>query len=93
LQGLYDSYTELFRPGEILSDTDVVIFADIYAAREKAEDYHVSSERLAADTGRMYLGSFENIARWIDENTGEGDVVMTVGAGDVVQLTKMVAMR
>lgn len=93
LQGLYDSYTELFRPGEILSDTDVVIFADIYAAREKAEDYHVSSERLAADTGRMYLGSFENIARWIDENTGEGDVVMTVGAGDVVKLTKMVAMR
>ena len=93
LQGLYDDYAELFRAGKVLSGSDVVIFADIYAARENAEDFSVSSEKLAKDTGRLYLGGFDKIARWIDDNTREGDIVLTVGAGDIVKITGMVRMK
>ena len=93
LQSLYGSYSELFRSGNLLSEKDVVIFADIYAAREDAADFHVSSEQLAADTGRTYLGGFDSIAGWVNENAGPGDIVLTVGAGDVVRLTKMIEMK
>jgi UDP-N-acetylmuramate--alanine ligase len=64
---------------------DTVIFADIYAARE-TDTMGVSSKLLADDIGQKYFPSFEEIAKYLVENTAPGDLVITMGAGDVYKI-------
>ena len=64
---------------------DVVIFADIYAARE-TDTRGVSSKLLADEIGQKYFPSFEEIAGYLAENAQPGDLVITMGAGDVYRI-------
>ncbi|MBQ8383600.1 MAG: UDP-N-acetylmuramate--L-alanine ligase [Clostridia bacterium] len=68
---------------------DQVIFADIYAARE-TDTLGVSSALLAKDTGGLYLPSFEAIADYLAETAKAGDLILTMGAGDVYKVAGMV---
>ena len=70
----------------VLSKADNVIIADIYAAREI--DTGIVSSKMLADAieGAVYLDSFDKIEEYIRQNASEGDVVLTVGAGDVVKI-------
>lgn len=79
--GLFDEFAGAF------DAVDHVIFADIYAARE-TDTLGVSSEKLACAAGdnALYLGSFEEIAKYLYENAKEGDLVLTMGAGDVFKV-------
>ncbi len=74
---LFDEFSTGFR------DTDEVIFADIYPARE-TDTLGMSSALLAAATenGR-YVGGFDKIKEYLCENARPGDLVLTMGAGDV----------
>lgn len=67
------------------SAADQVIFADIYAARE-TDTLGVSSALLAKDTGGLYFPSFEEIAAYLAEHAVPGDLVLTMGAGDVYKV-------
>ena len=71
---------------------DQVIFADIYAARE-TDTKGVSSALLAKDTGGLYLPSFEAIADYLAETAKAGDLILTMGAGDVYKVANMVLER
>ena len=71
---------------------DQVIFADIYAARE-TDTKGVSSALLAKDTGGLYLPSFEAIADYLAETAKAGDLILTMGAGDVYKVAGMVLER
>ena len=67
-----------------------VLLADIYAARE-ADDGSISAKQLAdAINGRsanaMYLGRFEAIEKHLLENAKSGDLIITMGAGDVYKI-------
>lgn len=73
-----------------LSRTDHIILADIYAARE-TDTLGISSEDLAdalkengADA--CYLPSFEEIENFCREKCQNGDLLITMGAGDVVNI-------
>ncbi|NLZ36418.1 MAG: UDP-N-acetylmuramate--L-alanine ligase [Clostridiales bacterium] len=90
LSDFYDSFKEVFLSKKA---GDEAIIADIYAARENAADFSVSSEQFAADTGSRYLGGFAEIAGWLEENTRSGDLVITMGAGDVIKLHKLLKFR
>ena len=73
-----------------LSLADEVILADIYAAREKNE-VGVSSgdlaEKIRLSGGRVnYIRSFEEIEDFVLKNVQEGDLLITMGAGDVVNI-------
>lgn len=69
-----------------LSLADKVICAKIYAAREKNE-YNISSADLAAKIENSeYIESFEEIAHRINELAKNGDMVITMGAGDVYKV-------
>ncbi len=73
-----------------LSAADHVILADIYAARE-TDTLGISSATLAAKiaeygTDTHYFHSFDEIETFILENCIAGDLVLTVGAGDIVQV-------
>lgn len=74
------------------SAADEVIFADIYAARE-TDTMGVSSALLAKDTGGVYLPSFDAIADYLVETAQAGDLILTMGAGDVYKIAGMVLER
>jgi len=73
-----------------LSLADHVILTDIYAARE-TDTLHVSSQRMASelkDTGfdAYYLPSFKEVENFLIKNCTKGDLLITMGAGDVVNI-------
>ena len=71
---------------KVLSDAKNLIITDIYAAREKDTGL-VSSKQLAdAIDGAIYLDSFEKAEDYIRKNAKPGDVIITVGAGNVVNI-------
>ncbi len=75
---------------DALSLADHVVLADIYAARE-TDTLGVSSEALAKElqsrgVDAYYLPSFEAIEKFVLEKCIHGDVLITMGAGDVVNI-------
>lgn len=76
--------------GEAFTDADEIIIADIFAARE-AFDESINAAMLAERIARegksaRYVGDFEAIRAYLTENVKEGDLLMTVGAGDVFKI-------
>jgi UDP-N-acetylmuramate--alanine ligase len=68
-------------------DADICVLADIYAARE-VDTGDISSNDLAIAAKSQhpdirYLGSFERIFEHLSQNINPGDLVITMGAGDV----------
>ena len=75
---------------EALSLADHIILADIYAARE-TDTLGMTSEALAEELKKLgadayYLPSFEAIENFVLEKVIHGDVLITMGAGDVVNI-------
>ena len=75
---------------EALSHTDHVIMADIYAARE-TDTLGVSSRQIADELkakgcDAYYFPSFEEIENFCLTHCQKGDVLITMGAGDVVNI-------
>lgn len=73
-----------------LSLADKVVLADIYAAREtdtlgiSSEDLQAKIQALGCDA--TYLPSFDEIENFLLENCIKGDLLITMGAGDVVKI-------
>ena len=73
-----------------LSLADVVVLADIYAARE-TDNLGVSSYKLmeairALGTECHYFPSFDEIENFLLQNCTHGDLLITMGAGDIVKV-------
>ena len=69
---------------------DVVVLADIYAAREK-NTYGISSRDILAKLKEKgaecyYFPSFEEIEKFLLKNCINGDLLITMGAGDIVNV-------
>ncbi|MDO4492983.1 MAG: UDP-N-acetylmuramate--L-alanine ligase [Clostridia bacterium] len=71
---------------------DKVLVPDIYPGREVDTGIVHAKDMVAginAATGNaLYLGTFEAIRTWLDENGKPGDLVVAVGSGDVFRQTK-----
>jgi UDP-N-acetylmuramate--alanine ligase len=71
------------------SGADEVIVPDIYNAREERDEYgRKGSEELVSRIhqhgGRAtYLASLDEVTRHLEANVADGDLVLTMGAGDV----------
>jgi UDP-N-acetylmuramate--alanine ligase len=73
-----------------LTLADKVVLADIYAAREK-NTIGISSKDLQAEIQKLgtecyYFPSFDEIEKFLLENCINGDLLITMGAGDVVKI-------
>lgn len=73
-----------------LKAADTVVLADIYAAREK-NTIGISSKDLLneikkLDGNAFYFPSFSEIENFLLENCSPGDLLITMGAGDVVKI-------
>ena len=75
---------------EALSHADHLVLADIYAAREtntlgiSSADLAQEVEKLGTDT--HYFPSFGEIETFLKKNCRPGDLLITMGAGDVVNI-------
>ena len=83
---LFDEFTDAFE------EADHLILAEIYAAREK-NIYKISSEKLKESILEKhpgfdvrYIDNFEDMAEFLKANTRKGDMVITMGAGDIYKV-------
>jgi UDP-N-acetylmuramate--alanine ligase len=73
-----------------LSMADKVILTDIYAAREKdpgdisSQDIVTKLEKLGKES--YYIAQFEDVEKFILKNLTNGDLLITMGAGNVVEI-------
>ena len=76
-KALFDDFVrELKKP-------DQVVLAEIYAARER-NTIGISSADLAEQIpGAVFCETLPEVTEWLRENAREGDVILTVGAGDI----------
>ena len=66
-----------------LRKADQLVLAEIYAARER-NTVGVSSVDLAAQIpGSVFCETLPEVTAWLRENVQPGDIVLTMGAGDI----------
>ena len=66
-----------------LQKADVLVLAEIYAARER-NTIGISSAHVAEKIpGSVFIRTLPEVTAWLKENVREGDVVITMGAGDI----------
>lgn len=75
---------------EALSHADHLVLADIYAARE-TDTLGISSADLAEEVRKLgtdthYFPGFDEIEVFLKENCRPGDLLITMGAGDIVNV-------
>ncbi|MEL7655164.1 MAG: UDP-N-acetylmuramate--L-alanine ligase, partial [Bacillota bacterium] len=87
---LFDEFAESF------DEADKIVMAEIYAAREK-NIYKISSKELVNEIKRVhptkdvyYFGNFEEIASFVINNAQSGDLVITMGAGDIYKVAEII---
>lgn len=73
-----------------LSKFDKVILTDIYAAREK-NTIGISSKDISDKIeNARYISDFSEIAEHLKENVKQGDIVITMGAGTITDLSDFI---
>ena len=90
---LFDEFAEAFEKA------DKLILAEIYAAREK-NIYKISSAQLAEKIKEthphkevLFMEDFAAIADYVDAQAQRGDMVITMGAGDIYKVGEMLLER
>ena len=84
---LFDDFVEqLKRP-------DVVYLAEIYAAREK-NTVGISAKDMAAQiNGAKFFPTFEEIVADLRKYAQPGDIILTIGAGDVYKIGEQLVKK
>ena len=74
----------------VLSTADHVVLTEIMGSREKAEDYDIRTEDLAKKIpGSVWFSTFEEVTAYVIEHAQPGDLVITLGCGDIYKAAKM----
>ena len=78
---------------ESLSLADRVIVSDIMGSREE-NTYGVSSQQITDRIpGALYLPTFEEITEYVASHASPGDLVLTMGGGDVYKCARMIVRK
>ncbi|MDD4564515.1 MAG: UDP-N-acetylmuramate--L-alanine ligase [Eubacteriales bacterium] len=87
---LFDEFAESF------DMADKIVMSEIYAAREK-NIYRISSKELVNEIKRVnptkdvyYFADFEEIASFVLNNAQSGDLIITMGAGDIYKVAEII---
>ena len=77
----------------VLSIADHVVLSEIMGSRE-INTYGVHVSQLADKIdGSVWLDSFDKIADYIVDNAREGDLVITLGCGDIYKAAKLMLKK
>ncbi len=72
-----------------LSKADVLLVAEIYAARERNTVGISSKDLTDRISGSIYCETLQDVARQLSAIVQPGDIVLTVGAGDIFRAGEM----
>ena len=73
---------------DVLKLADVAVLTPILGSREP-NDPTITSEKLAARIpGAVTVNSLDAAAAWVKENAREGDLVITLGCGDIYKAAR-----
>ena len=92
------SYQSLLNEfSEALSLADKVVLTDVYAAREK-DEYGCNAtnlyEKMKADgVDVTYIKEFSDIEKFVKQNCTKDDLLITMGAGDVVNIADKLVLK
>ncbi len=83
---LFDDFASSLAGGKIYE----VIIAPIFSARE-TNTYNVHGEDLREKIASLgqnscFISEFEDIAKYLNENTTENDMIIIMGAGDIIKV-------
>ena len=86
-KSLFKEFVEAFKK------SDVTLLIDIYSSAREKMDPTVSSKMLAEEISKLqnnvyYTPNHESAIRWLKDNAKKGDLVITMGAGNVFYLDK-----
>ncbi len=92
------SRTQAFadRFAQALGEADHVVLTAVYPARETQEQFpHVTGETISSRVpgGALYVADRRAAAHSVADAARRGDLVLTVGAGDVTQLADVILAR
>ena len=74
---------------DVLKIPDIAVITPIMGSREP-NDPTITSAKLAAQIpGSVLVDSLEAAADWVKQNAREGDLVITLGCGDIYKASKM----
>ena len=87
------TYEHLKEFAKVLSKFDHVIISDIYPARE-TNIWNVKEEDLVAlikekNANVIHIPTYEKIVKYLEEHVKENDLILTIGAGPVNQVAKL----
>ena len=72
---------------DVLKIPDITVLTPIMGSREP-NDPTITSAKLAAQIpGSVLVNSLEEAAEWVKQNAREGDLVITLGCGDIIKVT------
>jgi UDP-N-acetylmuramate--alanine ligase len=75
---------------DTLSIADRVVLTEIMGSRE-INTYGITTQDLADEIdGSVWFDTFQKVADYLKENITEGDLVLTLGCGDVYKIAKLV---
>lgn len=80
------------------ADADQVYLTDIFSASEK-EKFEISMADFAAEIAEKsavsckYISDFNQISETLKANAEKGDIILTVGAGDVTDISEMLLKK
>jgi UDP-N-acetylmuramate--alanine ligase len=82
--------------GRALALADLIVVLDVYPARERADDFPGVSGFLVAEAAADFAGgrpvwwlpALDDAERQLSAELGEGDVLVTIGAGNVDELAR-----
>ena len=80
-------------------DADLIVLAPIFPARE-APDPTISSDILADEIRSKHpskvirnVKTFEELSTFLNQEGQKGDVILTIGAGDIYKVAEMLVKR
>jgi len=78
---------------QALSIADKTVLTEIMGSREK-NIYNVFAEDLCEKIqGCVWFPEFEQVADYVFQNAEEGDLIITLGCGDVYKVARMICKK
>ena len=80
---LLDDFAESFRLADITVVPEIYFVRDTEAGKKEVNAQTLVDKILADDSKALFVNGFEGICRYLKENVRTGDLVVTMGAGDI----------
>ena len=78
----------------VLQIADQVVMTEIMGSRETNDNFNIYTADLAAlIPGSVWFPGFDGVVDWVNKNARQGDLVITLGCGDIYKAAKRMIVK